>query len=575
MCILEVKSKRFTTRHRAKVQKKLAEHHRKLNKERKNKPRRTKASILAKDPGIPSMFPGKEEFVSRSLNEREKEKTQCLKRMDLQRLVADVQQRSQEYMETKYDDLDDVNVPVSTITGRHYSDPSKKAFSREFSTVVEKSDVILEILDARDPMGCRVRAVEELVASSGGKKRVVLVLNKIDMVPREVVKQWLSILRREFPTIAFKASTQHQRANFGSSTSTHLDSNTDCLGSATLIQLLKNYCRSLDIKTSIRVGVVGYPNVGKSSIINSLKRSKVCKVGAVPGVTTASQEIHLDSNIKLLDCPGIVFASPSHDNDELAELFLRNCIRIDQLEDPIAPVNLILKKIPVDLLMLLYSIPRFSTTNEFLTRIAHRQGKLKKGGIPNLEAAAMVVLQDWNQGKIPFYTTPPSSLFVSNSFSEANPALFESSSVVPNWAPEFDLSLLEKLEVEHILPCIPESLPISKPIEINSNEISPNVSLSSDLLSKKQQRKLGLSSGKGDTDDGYKFIQSALESHINPQCNKDLAKESKKSKKKTSKLLRQNANITMDVDYENPAMKMPASMTDDATYDFDQDFVYH
>src|SRR6266498_3734083 len=131
----------------------------------------------------------------------------------------------------------------------------------------------------------------------------------IDLVPRENITQWLIYLRKEFPTIAFKSSTQLQRKNLGhasSSVSTAsnniIQNSNECLGADKLIALLKNYSRSLNIKTSITVGVIGFPNVGKSSVINSLKRSKVCGVGATPGLTKSAQEIHLDKNIKLLDC---------------------------------------------------------------------------------------------------------------------------------------------------------------------------------------------------------------------------------------------------------------------------------
>lgn len=74
-----------------------------------------------------------------------------------------------------------------------------------------------------------------------------------------------------------------------------------------MLQLLKHYARTGNIKTSITVGLIGFPNVGKSSVINSLCRVRAAKVGATPGVTKSAQEIHLDKRVKLLDTPGIVF----------------------------------------------------------------------------------------------------------------------------------------------------------------------------------------------------------------------------------------------------------------------------
>lgn len=115
------------------------------------------------------------------------------------------------------------------------------------------------------------------------------------MVPKENVEKWLKYLRNDYPTVAFKATTQEQRKHLNQSgISTDLASksllqSSECLGADILIQLLKNYCRNLNLKTSISVGIIGYPNVGKSSLINSLKRVKAVGVGATPGFTKTLQ----------------------------------------------------------------------------------------------------------------------------------------------------------------------------------------------------------------------------------------------------------------------------------------------
>lgn len=107
--------------------------------------------------------------------------------------------------------------------------------------------------------------------------------------------QWLSLLRQEYPTILFKASTQSQRSHLGrndmdirKANSSVISSNV-CLGADSVLQLLKNYCRNNGVKTAITVGVIGYPNVGKSSFINSLKRSRAVGVSSTAGYTRAIQ----------------------------------------------------------------------------------------------------------------------------------------------------------------------------------------------------------------------------------------------------------------------------------------------
>lgn len=415
-------------------------------------------------------------------------------------------------------------------------DNSRKAFYKEFKQVVEAADVILQVLDARDPFGCRVREVEQMILQGGSNKRIVLVLNKIDLVPKEVLEGWLKVLRTEFPTIAFKASTQNQRSNLGQvknvAATDARKSTSECLGADTLIELLKNYCRNLNIKTSITVGVVGYPNVGKSSLINSLKRSKVCKVGATPGVTTVSQEISLDKNIKLLDCPGIVFSSDAEEN---SGLFLRNCLKVEQLEDPITPVGKIVEKCSMEQLMKLYQIPHFRDTQEFLLHVARRQGKLNKGGLPNFEAAAKAVLNDWNLGKIPFYTLPPVQ------HNPSGPA-----TIVTTWAPEFDLSGIERMEVDNVLSAVQHMDATNAcSMEMESEpavDEAPQLVIGDNFERKK----------KTQNDNGYDAQMTREESLLNPQTNKKRLKDMKKAKKVSMRASSQMDDEAMDIteDYD-------------------------
>jgi nuclear GTP-binding protein len=156
--------------------------------------------------------------------------------------------------------------------------------------VIEQADVILEILDARDPEGCRSKELEDEIRAAG--KRVVLVLNKIDLVPSTGnVRMWQKYLEREYPCILFRASKQQQQSNLKQGAPIHKNNlmqeegrsrlenmlkGSNAIGTDNLLQLMKNYARNDSSrdksKKQITIGVVGFPNVGKSSIINSLKR---------------------------------------------------------------------------------------------------------------------------------------------------------------------------------------------------------------------------------------------------------------------------------------------------------------
>ncbi|XP_075855503.1 guanine nucleotide-binding protein-like 3-like protein isoform X2 [Microcebus murinus] len=320
--------------------------------------------------------PNREAELKKKRVEEMREKQQAAREQERQRrrtmesYCQDVLRRQEEF-ERKEEVLQELNMFPQLD-----DEATRKAYYKEFRKVVEYSDVILEVLDARDPLGCRCFQMEETVLRAEGNKKLVLVLNKIDLVPKEVVEKWLDYLQNELPTVAFKASTQHQVKNLNrcsvpvDQASESLLKSKACFGAENLMRVLGNYCRLGEVHTHIRVGVVGLPNVGKSSLINSLKRSRACSVGAVPGVTKFMQEVYLDKFIRLLDAPGIV-PGP---NSEISNY---------------------------------YGVSGFQTTEHFLIAVAQRLGKKKKGGIYSQEQAAKTVLADWVSGKISFYTPPP------------------------------------------------------------------------------------------------------------------------------------------------------------------------
>jgi len=350
------------------------------------------------------------------------------------------------------DDGEDGRKRVSDRSAK--PDTSRKAYDKIFKNVVESADVILYVLDARDPEGTRSKEVERQVLSAdGGSKRLILILNKVDLVPPAVLKGWLAHLRRSFPTLPLRASTPAPNARTFDHKQLSVKSTAE-----TLFKALKAYASSASLKRAVTVGVIGYPNVGKSSVINALgarlgSRNGACPTGAEAGVTTALRAVKLDAKLTLLDSPGIVFSGGAAHAAEHARLVLLAAVPPRDIADPLPAVAMLLRRAAADPAALqrlfdAYGVPPVLSdgggdiTTAFLVEVARKRGRLGKGGVPNLQAAGMAVITDWRDGRIQGWVEPPPvqvARRVESGDGEGEAEGADQKIVVKEWAAEFKL----------------------------------------------------------------------------------------------------------------------------------------
>lgn len=248
-------------------------------------------------------------------------------------------------------------------------------------------DIVVEILDARIPLASVNPDIQDSIK---GKTKIV-VLNKADLANDEVTKEWIKEYKKQdIPAIAVEANTGK--------------------GINTIIGKIKEEYELIKEKyekrgrtgKAIRVMVLGIPNVGKSTFINSLAKRNTAKVGNKPGVTKQKQWIKIAENIELMDTPGMLW--PRLDDKELAmHLAFIGTIgskAVDNEEIAYCLLEYLIKNYP-DKIEERYKInARSKETIEVLEAIARKRGAIISGGEINMQKVSDIILNEFQSGKL-------------------------------------------------------------------------------------------------------------------------------------------------------------------------------
>lgn len=265
---------------------------------------------------------------------------------------------------------------------------------RQIENDLKLIDVVIELLDARIPLSSRNPDIKNLTKN---KKRIIL-LNKADLSDEKINKEWLQVLSKEAPVILTDS-------NSGKG----VEKVTKKIDELMKEELERQAARGRVNKT-IRVMILGIPNVGKSSFINRISKKTTMEVGNRPGVTKSKQWIRIGKNQELLDTPGVLW--PKFESEEIAlNLAFTGTIKDDIIERV---------EVAYELLKVLYKDyrtniqERYKITDEEIESIANetnfiyelmkiigrKRGALVAGGNTDDEKIARIILDDFRNCKL-------------------------------------------------------------------------------------------------------------------------------------------------------------------------------
>jgi large subunit GTPase 1 len=337
---------------------------------------------------------------------------------------------------------------------------------RQLWRVIERSDLVVQIVDARNPLLFRSEDLEKYVKEVDPMKNNLLLMNKADMMTLEQREAWADYFETQGINYKFFSAElakeknearalleeQEQDSNETEGSSEEEEEEeelhprspkpkareslavpesneepeeqerTRILTTDELEALFLENSPTLEYganeaRRKTQIGLVGYPNVGKSSTINALIGAKKVSVSSTPGKTKHFQTIHLSDEVILCDCPGLVF--PNFATTK-AELVCNGVLPIDQLREFTGPAGLVARRIPRSFLEAVYGMkihvrPReeggtgITAASELLRAYAIARGFSTSGlGQPDESRAARYVLKDYVKGKLLYCHPPPS-----------------------------------------------------------------------------------------------------------------------------------------------------------------------
>jgi ribosome biogenesis GTPase A len=237
-------------------------------------------------------------------------------------------------------------------------------FWKVVNDVIEKSDIVIEVLDARMVQATRNEELESKVHAKG--KKLLYLINKCDLVDKDYVEKQKKLLR---PALFISAK--------------------DHLGTT----MLKTKLLEMSHGKHAVIGVVGYPNTGKSSIINSLSGQRKAKTSPFSGFTKGMQKIRA-GKVTLIDTPGVI---PFSEDDEYKHSII-GAVDPSRIKDPEYVVMRLIEEEP-GILQKYYGVES-QDAETALEQIAVKLGRIKSGAEPDTETASRMVIKDWQRGKI-------------------------------------------------------------------------------------------------------------------------------------------------------------------------------